>query len=97
MVLLDSEGDAGAYNRANRSLHHMTEQIAPTLLALIGAGFCYPRAVLVLTATFSAGRCMHAIGYTKGYGSHAPGFTLATLSASTLEGACLLIAIKSFG
>ena len=40
----------------------------------------------------------HRFGYaTVGYGAHGPGFVLALLAQSTMQGLCLLVADKSLG
>lgn len=97
MVVLDDGGDVGSYNRANRSLTHMVENMPSALLALLLAGAMYPKAILGLCACFGAGRVMHAVGYTKGYGSHGAGFGLASLSAFAAEGLLLVTVFKGFG
>lgn len=46
---------------------------------------------------FGAGRCVHATGYTRGYGSHGLGFALATISTLAAEGLLTVTALKGCG
>lgn len=96
-VLYKETGVAGGYNRANRSLHHMVENMAVVLAALLPCGQIAPKPVFYLVAAWSAGRVMHQLGYVHGYGKHAPGFMLTTFSALALEGICALVALEGFG
>ena len=97
VVILDGEGDVGAYNRANRSLHHMVENFAVVLAGLFAAGQIFPFPVFVCVCVFAAGRSLHQIGYTSGYGGHGAGFAISTLATVTIEGLCTLVALKGFG
>jgi hypothetical protein len=92
-VIFDNEGAVGRYNRANRSLHHMIENMAPTLVCMLLAGYVFPMPSFVCVAVFCAGRLMHQVGYAGGYGGHGAGFALSLLAASTLEGFTLLVAL----
>lgn len=97
IVLLDDGEETGKYNRANRSLHHFTENVAGICCGMVLAGFCFPFPVLVCVCIFSAGRVIHQIGYTSGYGPHAAGFMLGMISGSAIDGMNLLVALKGFG
>lgn len=96
-VVLEEMGDAGKYNRGNRSLHHYIENLPPFLLGLPLAAFVFPAAVFVLTCTFAVGRILHQVGYSKGYGGHGAGFGLALLSTCVLEGLLLTAALSAAG
>jgi len=97
-VVLEDSGDLGGYNRANRSLHHMVENMGLFVVALALAGAVFPFPVFVLTCMFAIGRVMHQVGYTTGYGGHGMGFMISNMIASNaLEGLCLLVALKGFG
>ena len=91
-VVFDNDGHVGAFNRANRSLHHMVENIPSFLVALILAGYVFPRETFVCTWLFCVGRIMHQTGYTNGYGGHGIGFALLTLAAVAMEGLMLVVA-----
>ncbi|KAK3275399.1 hypothetical protein CYMTET_16470 [Cymbomonas tetramitiformis] len=94
IVTLDDGEETGRYNRANRSLHHFTENMGGFLVGMVLAGFCFPFPVFVMTCTFAIGRIMHQIGYSnKGYGGHGAGFGIATLSTAGVEGLILLTAL----
>ncbi|CAJ1450248.1 unnamed protein product, partial [Effrenium voratum] len=99
-VVLETKGAVGAYNRANRSLGHFTENGLAFVLCLVLAGVVFPQPCLMLTASFCLGRVVHQMGYaTAGYGGHAMGFLIASLSdASAQQGMlCALVALKSLG
>jgi len=96
-VVLEEDGAAGMYNRANRSLHHHTENIPGVLLCFVASGFVFPFPSLVLAAIFSVGRAAHQIGYTGRYGSHGVGFMLATITTVVLEGLVLVASLKAAG
>lgn len=95
-VVLATNGSAGAFNRANRSLQHMVENISPLLASLYMASTIFPGITFGLTVSFGLGRIWHAVGYANGgYGAHAPGFMLSTLSMAVLEGLCMLVVLKA--
>jgi uncharacterized membrane protein YecN with MAPEG domain len=97
-VILEDEGAAGRYNRANRSLHHYVENSLPVFLATPLAGFAFPAAVFVLVAIFCVARVMHQVGYpNKGYGGHGAGFGLALLATVILEGLVLVAGLRAAG
>lgn len=96
-VVLETEGDIGKYNRANRSLHHMIENFAVVVAGIFAASQVFPFPTFIVTCLFSIGRVAHLVGYTYGYGKHAPGFALSTTATSTIEGMLALIALKGFG
>merc|ERR1719436_1699954 len=97
-VILETEGPVGSYNRANRSLTHFVENSLPVILALVMAGRVFAKPTFWCTAAFVLGRILHQFGYaTIGYGAHAPGFMIATLSSVILEGFCIIVAAKNLG
>jgi len=95
-VVLDDDGDIGAYNRANRSLTHLTENLAAFVLPMIFAGAFYPQHALALSLVWALGRVLHATGYTTKYGAHGLGFGLALLSCAVAEGLLLVAAYTAF-
>lgn len=95
-VVLCEDGNEGKYNRANRSLTHMTETIAGQVITTLLAGVVYPTATLVCTIGWATGRIMHQCGYAeKGYGSHGTGFALSTLASEVVSGLVLVAAAKT--
>mmetsp|Transcript_6862 Transcript_6862/g.22795 ORF Transcript_6862/g.22795 Transcript_6862/m.22795 type:complete len:221 (+) Transcript_6862:186-848(+) len=95
-IVLETDGDVGAYNRANRSLQHFVETTPDFIVALGLAGYVFPKPTLALTALFGLGRFLHMTGYQKGYGKHAPGFAIASLTSEILGGLVLVAAVASF-
>lgn len=96
-VLFETEGDVGKYNRANRSLHHMIENFGLMLAGLFAVAQVFPFQAFVLACIFGAGRIIHLLGYTEGYGKHAPGFLMSTIAIVSLEGMLGLVALKGWG
>lgn len=97
-VILETEGPVGAYNRANRSLTHFTENALSVIMSIILAGQIFPFPTCVLAIVFAVGRIWHQVGYASiGYGAHGPGFLLAVVSTVVLEMLCALVAVKAFG
>ena len=95
-VVLDTDADAGSYNRANRSLHHFTENMAGFLVTFYLDSQIWPVATFVITLLYVAGRILHQVGYAnKGYGGHGAGFGVAVLTQAILSGFCLLAFIKA--
>lgn len=97
-IVLESEGDLGRFNRANRSVQHMVENFGSFLVGMVLAGNIFPKAVFFLVCIYSLGRVLHQSGYTGGYGGHAVGFVLANIIAGqTMDGLCLIVYLKGSG
>ena len=97
-VVLQDEGDAGMYNRANRSLHHFTESASTTVAAVLLAGFVYPAVTFALAVLTAIGAVWHQRGYSRGgYGKHGGGFGVRTLAGAMVEGLLLIVVFRGFG
>jgi len=96
-IVFEDEGDIGAYNRANRSTHHMVENFGVFVIGLYMAGTVFGPPMFVLTCFFCIGRIMHQVGYTTKYGGHGIGFTISLLSTLITEGLLFIVALKGFG
>merc|ERR1719296_300701 len=93
-VVMEDEGDIGAYNRANRSMHHMIENSGPIFVLIWMVGQIFPKQAMFCTCLWGVGRMWHQMGYaTGGYGSHGIGFLLATVGMGTMEGLCWFVAL----
>ena len=95
MVLFQEDGTNGMYNRSNRSVQHMVENFGAFLASIGPVGYIFPKQTFGVVTVFSLGRILHQKGYTKGYGSHALGFVLATLSILMVEGLALITFLKA--
>ena len=96
MVILESTGDVGLYNRGNRTLYHFLENSAPMLLGLVLNSFVYPFPTFVIMILYVMARMVYTIGYTVGgFGSHVPGFVLERLTFATTMGTFFKIAIST--
>eukprot|EP00967_Tisochrysis_lutea_P114269 scaffold181954_cov36-Tisochrysis_lutea.AAC.1 len=95
LVLLDDTGEAGRYNRANRSLAHFVETSLPLMMAVPLAGFVFPRSTFVIVVLLTLGRIAHMMGYVmKGYGGHSPGFAVVSLCCAILDGMLLCATLR---
>lgn len=61
-IIFEAEGDIGAYNRANRSIHHMVENFGGFVAGMFMAGSVFPFPIFVLSCIFSVGRIAHQVG-----------------------------------
>ncbi|KAF0699054.1 Aste57867_10368 [Aphanomyces stellatus] len=93
-IVFNEEGHVGAYNRANRSLHHMIENYGVVVAGLFLASTVFAFPAFVLVCVFAVGRIVHQVGYTTGYGGHGGGFALALLATITLEGLLAFLGLK---
>ena len=97
IIILNEDGDIGAYNRGNRSLHHFLENSLAFVASMPVIMFLYPIPAFVVLCTFCVGRIAHQIGYAVGgYGftGHVPGFVLTMLSVYTTLGLVILAYTK---
>jgi len=94
VIVMETEGDIGRYNRANRSMHHMVENMGGILAGLLMCGMVFPFPTFVIACLWSLGRIAHQFGYTTGYGSHGAGFAMSTIASVTLSGLCLIVFLK---
>lgn len=95
-IVMETEGDVGKYNRANRSMNHFMENLGGMLLCFPLAAFCFPLPSMLLMIVFALGRVLHQTGYTnKGYGGHGLGFGFSQLGSLTVDGLVLLAGIKA--
>ena len=91
-IVLNQDGDAGSYNRGNRSIQHLIENVLPIFLALPALFYIYPIATFVIFSAFCLARILHQRGYaTFGYGKslvtgHVPGFMLHQLTSFIVLG-----------
>jgi len=95
LVLFKEDGSMGMYNRSNRSIQHMVENIGVLLASIGPVGYVFPKQTFGIVCVFSLGRILHQKGYSKGYGKHAIGFLLSTLSVLTIEGLSLIVFLKA--
>jgi len=96
-VVFENDGVVGMYNRANRSLTHMTENFGSVLAGLAFLSSIFPLPTLVCACAFGLGRVVHQVGYAVAYGKHGIGFMLSTLATAAMEGFIILVALHGFG
>jgi len=96
-VIFENDGVVGMYNRANRSLTHMTENFASVLAGLMMAGTVFPFPTLVCAVLFGLGRIWHQVGYSVAYGKHGGGFAISLLATLVIEGLLILVVLAAAG
>mmetsp|Transcript_4160 Transcript_4160/g.11934 ORF Transcript_4160/g.11934 Transcript_4160/m.11934 type:complete len:223 (+) Transcript_4160:198-866(+) len=94
-VIFKEDGRYGAYNRSNRSVHHMVEGSGGFFASIGPVGYLFPKQMLALVVIFCAGRILHQKGYTTRYGGHAKGFALSVLAIAATEGLALIAFVKA--
>ena len=72
----------------------MVENMGAMVVGLPMAGLVFPFPTFASTVLWSAGRLMHQLGYSSGYGYHGSGFGIATIATSTVEGLLMVVAAK---
>lgn len=99
VVVLATADELGQYNRANRSLHHMVETMAPLAVGMYMCATVFPQLAFAYMCAFALGRVLHQVGYSspKGYGAHAQGFMLHMLANEAQAGSLLLVGLKGLG
>ena len=65
-IVMDAEGAAGQYNRANRSLSHFTETAPGIMVTVAAAGPVFPFPVFILVCLYALGRALHQRGEATG-------------------------------
>mmetsp|Transcript_117995 Transcript_117995/g.252014 ORF Transcript_117995/g.252014 Transcript_117995/m.252014 type:complete len:250 (-) Transcript_117995:76-825(-) len=99
-VVLEESGEVGEYNRANRALHHFTENGTALGAVILLGGLIFPLPVMVLTIGYVVARIWYQIAYTTGgYGmgccKHAVPFMIhSVIIVGTLEGLVWVAAFR---
>lgn len=63
-VLMESDGDHGAFNRAQRALQNYNEQFPAIALQYVAASFVFPFESFVCAVIWALSSCSSAVGYT---------------------------------
>merc|ERR1712183_234604 len=94
-VLMETEGDLGRFNRAQRALQNVGEQIPMVLANFLAAAFVYPFPSFVLICLFMSLRAVGAFGYTSSAKSRMGGNMLGGLCFEMLQGLVLIAGVKA--
>lgn len=90
IVLMDDDGVNGKFNRAQRAVGNLTEQISGVIPGFLLNMQVFPQAAAGLFAVFSAARVVGAIGYTKDRKERMTGNMMAGLCANMQDGMVLV-------
>mmetsp|Transcript_22979 Transcript_22979/g.48860 ORF Transcript_22979/g.48860 Transcript_22979/m.48860 type:complete len:218 (+) Transcript_22979:88-741(+) len=94
-VLMEKEGDLGRFNRAQRALQNLFEQLPMFIAYCAAAGFVFPFPSFVLTCYFMVMRAVSAVGYTSRPGGRMAGNMLGGIGMETLQGLVLVAGVKA--
>ena len=95
VIVLNTEGDIGSYNRGNRSIHHFLENGLGFIASLPISFYLFPLPTFVLLCVYCLGRIGYQIGYSNsGFGGHFIGFFMDRLSSYTVLGLLILAYTK---
>jgi len=94
-VLMETEGDIGKFNRAQRALQNYNEIFPMFVLMFVLAAFVCPFAAFMCACVFAAARAIQAVGYTKETDGRIPGTMLGLLATTVLEAIVLLAGISA--
>jgi uncharacterized membrane protein YecN with MAPEG domain len=92
---METEGDFGRFNRAQRALQNYLEQLPIVLALFVAAGFVFPFPSFVVIIVFCLMRIMSAIGYTAQSSGRMNGNMLAALGVEVLQGFILIAGVKA--
>jgi len=94
-VLLEEEGDAGKFNRAQRASANVQETAALVLSTALMGGFVYPYPMAGLFTAYCGARVLYMKMYTSDAEKRGPGFGLSQhLIFPTMVGLTILAAYK---
>merc|ERR1712194_316025 len=94
-VLMETEGNLGKFNRAQRAFQTYVEQAPLVFLFFMLAGLVYPFPVFVLVCLYTFCRVVMAIGYTRQPNGRVAGNSLSKICIGVAEGFVLMIAYQT--
>jgi len=103
IVLMESDGALGRWNRAQRALQNLNENMAPLTAYAVLAAFVVPKAAFMCTITYGCCRVMYTRGYVNSSlngtvkSGRFAGFLLQQTALAALEGVILISGVNFFG
>jgi len=94
-VLMETEGDVGRFNRAQRAAANYLEYLSGVLASTLLAGFVFPLPVFVASVVYVLGRLMMTVQYSQAAKARTPGFATSNIAAVVVDGLLLLAACKA--
>mmetsp|Transcript_116130 Transcript_116130/g.335394 ORF Transcript_116130/g.335394 Transcript_116130/m.335394 type:complete len:225 (-) Transcript_116130:132-806(-) len=93
LVMMETEGKFGEFNRAQRALANLEEYLPIFLTEVLLVGFIYPVLVCALTVIFGCARLKGAFGYTRGAKERMVGNMIGFLMNGLLDGLVVFIGV----
>merc|ERR1719469_1263821 len=90
-VLMEEEGEIGAFNRAQRAFQVYLENAPQNFLYFVLAAFVFPFPCFVLTSLYAFFRAWAAVGYTSSTAGRGKGSMFGGFAALTAEGMVLIV------
>jgi len=92
-VMMANTGPQGRFNRAQRALYNMDENLPVVLANTIAVASIFGPVVIGLVLLIAVGRIFFAVKYTESLNARGKGFMLCMLGEKWIEGLLLLCAI----
>eukprot|EP00913_Durusdinium_trenchii_P028091 g26337.t1 len=93
MVLMDEEGAFGTFNRAQRGVQNIFEQLFPLTIETVLAGYVFPWTTACCFGLFAFFRTYGALAYAKDRKARMKGNLPAGFAASSISGLVLVTGI----
>ena len=94
-VLMETEGDLGKFNRAQRALQNYHEQFPTMMLQYVAASFVWPFEAFVCIVVWSVSCVLSASGYVDSANGRMKGRLPGYFAAATVQGLVLIAAYKA--
>ena len=94
-VLMETEGEHGAFNRAQRALMNYHETFPTLVLQYVAASWVFPFEAFLCVMVWAATRCIGAVGYRSSARGRFNGNMPGLLAISTIQGMVLIASIKA--
>lgn len=94
-VLMENDGDLGAFNRAQRALQNYHEQFPTTIVQYVAASWVWPFESFVCIVIWALSSYASSVGYTNDADGRMGGRIPAFFASTALQGMVLIAAYKA--
>jgi uncharacterized membrane protein YecN with MAPEG domain len=94
-VLMETEGDVGRFNRAQRAAGNYLEYLPGQLATSLLAGFVYPLPVFIVSVIYVVSRITMTLRYSEEAKGRTPSYATSRIVAVVVDGLLLLAAFKA--
>jgi uncharacterized MAPEG superfamily protein len=92
---METEGEIGAFNRAQRALQNFGETFPLFVIMYLLASFVFPFYAFVVCCCYMAAKAIMAVGYTSSADGRMGGTMLSLVANCILEGMVLMVGVKA--